>query len=244
MMAVPHQASSVLIKRSGPKPRNMPEAAPPPSAPSPFDHLDRDCLFTILCSISGPPPEQARTLAQIATTCSMLGSVAEEAATALLELHMQLAQCELAELQRRYALWAASSAGTVVPSTLELTINGSATSSAIEALWHDAPMLPLQWNVLNHAITNKSNSSAGIAAWMSELGLCAADDDGILRLSWMPTNESDHARELRFDGGNGHATPFAAYLLAHSLGLSNHPGLIARHRVATRRAALCPCCRR
>ena len=34
--------------------------------------LDFDCLFTMLCNVSGSPSKQAVTLAQAALTCSML----------------------------------------------------------------------------------------------------------------------------------------------------------------------------
>jgi len=218
-----------------------------------------DAILTILCSLRGPPPEQARALAHLASTHRRLRRLVQEAARLLVEEHMRRTRAELAGLQARYATWLdaqPSGAHSGLPEQLDLNLN-LPTSTWLHKLAGSVPKLPLQWTALRNSITRlhegdlasvDEGSLLSAGQCIDSAGLTALASKGGLRLSWAVGGDEEqpaygtHARALPFEGAD--AAPFAAFVLATRLSLAGHPALVDRWRPPLRETALCPFCQR
>ena len=196
-----------------------------------------DCQLLVLTHIKGSPPEQAVTLVRATACCHEWKLLAEPVAEILVGSHMESAQRELRDLQRKH-----SELRTV---TLEgPTFDAAMSTSKLQALWGQMPLLPLQWSVLRNSVTDVPDdftSTSDVSRW-NELDMYAARIKGALRISWsvgdpLRATAEAYVRDLPLRN-------LTSFRIAKGLGLDTHPGLLARSRVASRRVALCPSCSR
>ena len=195
-----------------------------------LNQLNDDCLVAILSQLTGPPPTQAIDLAHVGQTCQRMRPISLEAGHVLVQAHMQAARQELAQV--------AQLQGTprqTVPS-LALDAPLAAKRCPLRTLWCQIPVLPLAWTVMQNSLID---SSSGIVEKLAAVGIQTRPWKGGMRISWSADSMAETARALPLATG---AAP--AYSLACDLGLAGHPGLVTRWRVASRRAAPCPCCHR
>ena len=123
--------------------------------------LDDDAVLSILCSLPGSPPTQARALNQLGRTSHRLHELSKIAAKILVEEHMRRAHAELNALRDAYSTQLASVSDAlraVLPATLDLDLDGpvaaASETSPLLALSSSLPKLPLQWTALRNSITN------------------------------------------------------------------------------------------
>ena len=199
--------------------------------------LPCDCILAILSRVAGTPLEQAVLLADVSACCRRLCHLAEQAAAILVHSHMRLAHLELAALETK---------GEADRIDLETPVSSS--RSHLRALGSQMPMLPLQWTLLRNSITDELEGSE-ILGRLQACGMHASIIKGSLRVAW-PLQASDRAAladyvcamPLATAGGASH--PHASLHVARLLGLTSHPGLVARWRHGSRRVAICPGCRK
>lgn len=230
-----------IVQRRAPSAGCLVELERLESSNATFLGLPCDCIHAVLVRIAGDPPEVAIVLAQVACCCQQLRAQAEEAATGLVRAHMCVARLELAHVRR------------ALPTALgDLDLDGPVTAapSSLVALWGQLPRLPLQWTLLRNSVTDMSSvDEADMADSLAACELDATAVKGTVRITWPPpaalqpvddsSTEEDYIRELPL-----RSRCFAPVHVASHVGLASHPGLIARWRVPSRRASLCPCCQR
>lgn len=209
--------------------------APGSESPITFlQDLPTDCQVLVLSHIEGSPPVQAAALVRAANCCHEWKSLAESAAAIIVYSHMESAERELIELRKQHAEL----------HVLNLPGPTFHRGSALQALWGKLPLLPLQWNLLRNSVTEIPDdfSSASQVSMWNELNMHAARVKGGLRISW-PVGDPLRATAESYVRGVP-LKNLTGFLIAKGLGIDGHPGLLARSRVASRRAAVCPSCMR